>query len=211
MEIHAPEGRIESIRDFLHHMATIVVGILIALSLEALVEWRHEANQVKEAKASMESEIRDNRGDLTSMLASLPRTKSEIGRSLETIDRMLERPDNQPRPDDAVGFTKVTVGLNSTARSTAEAIGALGHMDYAEVKRFAEAYEYQKEFMQLHARLEELYIVSGLGDETALAKQTSAGLQTWRQNLITTLKYVAAIGSKAKTLTDLYDKALASE
>jgi len=47
--------------------------------------------------------------------------------------------------------------LNTASRSTAEATGALGYMDYAEVKRFATVYDLQQEFNRLQDRLIEAW------------------------------------------------------
>ncbi|HVG92287.1 MAG TPA: hypothetical protein VNB54_12420, partial [Alphaproteobacteria bacterium] len=41
MEIHHPESPIHSTREFLFHMFTVVLGILIALGMEGVVEWAH--------------------------------------------------------------------------------------------------------------------------------------------------------------------------
>lgn len=41
MEIHPPQHGIQSWREFLLHMTTIVLGILIAIGLEQTVEWVH--------------------------------------------------------------------------------------------------------------------------------------------------------------------------
>ena len=43
--------------------------------------------------------------------------------------------------------------LNTARRSTAEATGALGYMDYSEVKRFATVYDLQQQFNRLQAEM----------------------------------------------------------
>jgi hypothetical protein len=40
MEIHAPEGPVRSVKDFLVHLSMITLGIVIALSLEGALEHR---------------------------------------------------------------------------------------------------------------------------------------------------------------------------
>lgn len=64
MEIHAPEGPVTSLKEFLVHIGIVTIGILIALSLEGLLEWHHHRELVEEARANIASEIRDNRKDL---------------------------------------------------------------------------------------------------------------------------------------------------
>jgi hypothetical protein len=52
LEIHAPQKTVHTWKDFFIHIATIVVGLLIAVSLEQTVEFfhhRHQRNQLDEA------------------------------------------------------------------------------------------------------------------------------------------------------------------
>ena len=39
MDIHPSQGPIHSFKDFLFHLLTVIIGILIALSLEGLLDW----------------------------------------------------------------------------------------------------------------------------------------------------------------------------
>jgi len=50
VEIHAPHGSIHSWKDLLIQLGIITAGILIALSLERVREWRHERALVREAR-----------------------------------------------------------------------------------------------------------------------------------------------------------------
>lgn len=58
MEVHAPDHGIHSWRDFLVHMGTICLGLLIALGLEQTVIFIHEANQRAELRASLDVDSR---------------------------------------------------------------------------------------------------------------------------------------------------------
>ncbi len=52
LEVHAPHKTVHTWKDFFIHIATIVVGLLIAVSLEQTVEFlhhRHQRNQLDEA------------------------------------------------------------------------------------------------------------------------------------------------------------------
>jgi hypothetical protein len=57
MEIHPPEHGIHSWREFLVHMATIVLGILIAIGLEQTVEWVHHRHQREQLNADLRDDI----------------------------------------------------------------------------------------------------------------------------------------------------------
>lgn len=60
MEVHPPEHPIFTWKQFLIHMGTICLGLLIALGLEHVAELVHEHEQLKQANESLEREIRAN-------------------------------------------------------------------------------------------------------------------------------------------------------
>jgi hypothetical protein len=59
MEIHKPKPWHGS-REFLKELGTIVLGILIALSLEQMVETAHEAKESREARDAVRAEVATN-------------------------------------------------------------------------------------------------------------------------------------------------------
>src|ERR1041385_4850584 len=61
MEIHHPEKPIHSKKEFLFHMLTVVLGILIALALDGIVTWAHHRVLVREARANIATELRNNK------------------------------------------------------------------------------------------------------------------------------------------------------
>jgi hypothetical protein len=60
MEIHPPEHPIMTRKHFIVHMTTIVLGLLIAISLEQTVEWVHHRHERDALLADMRAESRDN-------------------------------------------------------------------------------------------------------------------------------------------------------
>lgn len=52
MEVHPPDHAIHSRRDFVIHMSTIVLGLLIAIGLEQTVEYVHHRHEVRELEHS---------------------------------------------------------------------------------------------------------------------------------------------------------------
>ena len=66
IDVHPPHQPIHGWRDFFLHLATISIGLLIALSLEGLVEWQHHRHLVHEAQASLYGEIKTNESRLAS-------------------------------------------------------------------------------------------------------------------------------------------------
>jgi hypothetical protein len=49
LDVHAPHETIHTWKDFLIHLTTIVIGLLIAVGLEQTVEYFHHRHQVAES------------------------------------------------------------------------------------------------------------------------------------------------------------------
>jgi hypothetical protein len=56
LDVHPPHAPTHTWRDFLIHIATIVVGLLIAIGLEQTVELLHHRHQLKEVRAQLAEE-----------------------------------------------------------------------------------------------------------------------------------------------------------
>lgn len=61
MEIHKPHAA-KTWREFTVELATITAGILIALTLEQVIEWQHASHRAREARENIRVEIADNLG-----------------------------------------------------------------------------------------------------------------------------------------------------
>ena len=147
MEIHPPHGPVNSFKDFLVHLLTVILGILIALSLEGLMEWHHHRSLAEEARSNLTAEIRENRGLLTGGLAAAPDAEQRLKVTIETIEayRKNHRDDGTSKLDWSFGLFP----LHATAWSTAASTGALGYMDYSEVHGYTRAYDLQEQFLTL--------------------------------------------------------------
>lgn len=53
MEVHAPDHAIHTWREFLVHMGTICLGLLIAIGLEQTVEWMHRRHETAELRREL--------------------------------------------------------------------------------------------------------------------------------------------------------------
>src|SRR3954452_7246811 len=145
MEIHAPHGGIHSMKDFLIHLLTVTIGILIALSLEGLVEWHHHRALVEEARANLMSEIRENHDRLAKGLQAAPDAERRLRDTISDIDRYRNTHEEPENLEWSFGIFP----LSSTAWSTAASTGAITYMDYPEVKRYTEIYSVQDQFLSL--------------------------------------------------------------
>lgn len=84
MDIHRPKAA-HSWREFLVEIGTIVVGILIALSLEQAVEAIHEHGLATEAKEAIAAEMQENLDRVAYRLTQ----QACIGRRLDEITGLL--------------------------------------------------------------------------------------------------------------------------
>lgn len=61
LEVHPLHEAIHTWKGFVIHIATIVVGLLIAVGLERTVEYIHHRQQLREAREELSRELQDNR------------------------------------------------------------------------------------------------------------------------------------------------------
>jgi hypothetical protein len=143
MEIHPPHGSIQSLKDFLIALATITAGVLIALSLEGLLEWNHNRRLVREARETVTREITDNKKEVDGILASAAARQNHLDNALHLANELLNSKKSDVRQ---VNLGTSIAELSSAGWQSAERTGALTLMDYAEVQKYAGLYELQNLF-----------------------------------------------------------------
>ena len=205
MDIHPPHGPVHSVREFLLHLSIVTLGIVIALSLEGLLEWRHHRALVREARANVMREIRDNKTHLDNALARAGEVEQSQRAALQVVDDALAHRKNNTT---SLTLSYGIVELHSSSWETAQATGAVGFMEYAEVKRFAELYSLQKRLDSVQDQLLNNFIVSLPPEDPAKASEPE--LREMKQGIQRTLAYLHAGESIAKGLSDQYAKVLAS-
>jgi hypothetical protein len=137
MEVHAPHEPIHTKRDFFLHLFTITIGLLIALSLEGLVEYAHHRHLVREARENIRRELQLNheaaQQDLDIVQKNIDRQKSNI----VAIHGLMT---NGKQFHGSVRNTWDFDSLNESAWRTARETGALSYMPYDEVQRYSDLY-----------------------------------------------------------------------
>jgi hypothetical protein len=141
MDVHAPHEPVHTWRDFFIHLSIVTIGLFIALSLEAFVEYVHHRHLVREARENIHQEIADNhkaaRDDLGLLQQNLDRTSANI----DTIHKMRDNPKDFKG---SLTFTMQFDSFNDAAWESARDTGALGFMPYKEVQEYADLYRSQK-------------------------------------------------------------------
>ena len=85
LDVHSPHGKMHGIRDFFLHLFTITVGLLIALGLEGCVERAHHRHLVREAEASLRTEIQNNANAIPLALTELHKQQESLHHDVEVL------------------------------------------------------------------------------------------------------------------------------
>ena len=93
LDIHSARHAANSWKEFFIHIATIVIGLLIAVGLEQTVEYFHHRHLASEARASIQREIIQNVSILKHNGDSLLAGQQVLERDLELLDSST--PDGQ--------------------------------------------------------------------------------------------------------------------
>jgi hypothetical protein len=140
MDVHPPHHPIGNWRDFFLHIVTITVGLLIALSLEALVEYAHHREVVERARQTLRAEMEENRRVYSSDLAGLD---ADLGRQGQNLVLARQLAAGTSGLDGQFHSSFQWSSFSSSAWQTARDTGALGWMPYTEVERLDSLYVQQ--------------------------------------------------------------------
>jgi hypothetical protein len=146
MDIHPPAEPVRSLKDFLYHMLTVLLGILIALSLESLVEWNHHRTLVRETRDSLTNEISDNQARLKRGLTLAPSAEKRLRDAIQLADI---RQTKHKAPDTAMDLSFGVFALGSVNWDTAQSSGALTYMTPVEVQEYERIYVVQRSFLTM--------------------------------------------------------------
>jgi hypothetical protein len=143
IDVHPPHEPIHGWRDFLLHLATITIGLLIALSLEGFVEWQHHRQLVHEAEASLRAEIKSNESALQSVLADVHKQQNILKQDVVVLDQLIKDPKTNNHQQMSLSYR--LVGFDDVSWKTAQNTGALAYMPYARAQEYAGIYSLQEE------------------------------------------------------------------
>ena len=139
MDVHAPHEPIHTWKDFLLHLATITIGLLIALGLEGLVEAAHHRHLLHQAETNLRAEISSNRQTLAGDEKQLDGTEQEIESDLRLLSTVKT---HQPSSGQlAAGWEWNS--MDSAAWDTARDTGAIALMPYEYAQGYSGIYGQQ--------------------------------------------------------------------
>jgi hypothetical protein len=145
LDIHPPHHAATSWRDFFIHIATIVLGLLIAIGLEQTVEYFHHRHQVAETRELLRNEREDNRQAFARDTKHFRFVSAELENNLQVLAYLSNHPGT---PDEKLPGTLLWRSggalYQSAAWEEAQTSGVTSLMPREEVA------EMQKLYAQFH-------------------------------------------------------------
>jgi hypothetical protein len=142
LDVHAPHEAVHTWKDFFIHIATIVIGLLIAVALEQSVEFFHHRHEVAETRAALHEEMQNNIVSFHLNVEGHVMTMAYLHNNLRIVEYLRDHPGT---PQDRLpGILYWPISLRrpqKAAWSTAERTDVLSLMPRAEVRETADRYE----------------------------------------------------------------------
>jgi hypothetical protein len=162
LDVHLPH-KLHGVGEFLLHLFTITVGLLIATQIESCVEWRHHVHLAEEARAELRVEIEENLKLLKEAQPSVKLWRQQIDGDLAILQRIQEHLNVTKEQRRKFVLSSGGVDMTDTAWKTAETTGALAYMPYEEAERYSEIYQAEDQLRERARRpLEDQAAITGL-------------------------------------------------
>jgi len=207
MAVLIPRPSAHTARAFVFQLVTIIAGILIALSIDGLLELNRQRAVVREAHDAIAFEITENLRDLETTLPVLDAHERGLRDALQFLEEMLSKGESNVQVQTRLS----TPSLNRASWQTADRTGALGYMDYADVKEYSELYELQDLVVesqnQLIARLPGLSLLSFMTAGGDPVRGRSQDVEAVRARVIESIGAVTIHRTLALQLVDAYKQA----
>ena len=146
MDIHPVHGPVHTVREFFVHLLIVTLGILIALSFEGLLEWRHHRSLVREARDNLALEIADNKKTIDDDLPKIAASEEQLKHTISVVQNLET---THSSPQGTLGSSLPFTSLHATAWDAANRSGAVSYMPYSEVTKYTDLYELQQVFLDL--------------------------------------------------------------
>jgi hypothetical protein len=206
VDIHPPHA-IHTWKDFGVQLITITAGILIALSLEGVRESMHNRALVREARENIRREIADNKREVDNEIAGMADRGNKIDAAMRFANELLKAKHTDIHQ---LSLELSFPTLSAASWQTAERTGALAHMDYAEVQKYAALYAFQEFLAAQHRRaLDTLVgaigIITGTGDPQ---EASPAEIERFREQVVSLRSILYLEGQWAHGASERYKQAL---
>ena len=141
LDVHPPPHAAHGWRDFFVHIATIVIGLLIALGLEQSAEGIHHRRQVREARDAIAAERAANQHDFATATEMFRRETKRFQTNLAVLHYLEQHPG--AAPDTWLGkinWHNYNTTFSTAAWQTAQNLGVTARMSPADVRQLEHLY-----------------------------------------------------------------------
>jgi hypothetical protein len=211
LDVHAPHEPIIGWKDFLLHLFTITVGLLIALSLEGVVEWQHHRHLVHEAEASLHGEIERNAKSLQSTTEQLHQNQADLKHDAAVLKAIIAT--GKMPEHDHMNISFAIHGFDGVGWKTAQATGAFAYMPYERAQEYADIYTTQDELADAEhvaARDTIIGLAPFINTEDKDPNPTKADAQVMKEKIEVLQSQLLLVDSLMKSLGAEYQKFLAA-
>ena len=139
MDVHPVGAPIHTWRDFFIHLTIITVGLLIALGLEGVVEWRRDIRLEHTAESNLSYELQVNQKTLANNSKLLNTAERQAEANLEVLSTYKAK----HHSDGNLKFYWEWNTLSSAAWDAARETGAVALMNYGKAQKYSQTYAQQ--------------------------------------------------------------------
>ncbi len=137
LDVHLPHGKLHGFKDFLLHLFTITIGLLIALSLESWMESRHHRQLAREAEDGLRAEITSNANEVARKRQMIQDGQKKLEADLTILEELRAHPHAKRG---RIDLTIAMGGFDDMAWKNAQNTGALTFMPYKDARSFSDIY-----------------------------------------------------------------------
>jgi hypothetical protein len=142
LDVHPAHHAAQSWRDFFIHIATIVLGLLIAIGLEQTVEYIHHRREVAETREALRAERDENRKAYADGVAEFRRQTAALENNLIVLRYLQLHPGTpQEKLPGILLWHAIRTNLSDSAWKTAQQSNVTELMPQEEVRHNAYLYE----------------------------------------------------------------------
>ncbi len=160
LDIHLPHGKLQGVKEFFFHLFTITIGLLIALSLEGLVEYEHHRYIAREAEDSLRVEIAHNAQQIGEVRQNIKNQQKQLDTNLKVLAEMRAHPHAKRG---GISFGTGFDTFDNMSWKTAQNTGAIAYMPYKDAQYFSDIYLLQDVYLNQGLRS-----IEDVGNATSL-------------------------------------------
>jgi hypothetical protein len=143
LDVHPAHHAANTWRDFFVHIATIVLGLLIAISLEQTVEYFHHRHLASEARELLRVERNKNRTSLAIDIYTTQRHQDDLRRDLSILHSLKT---HTPLLNQPFILRRFSYGFFSEAWKNIHESGTVNYLSAEDLQALDYLYELQNDF-----------------------------------------------------------------